>query len=54
MRDAADAPAHIPAPAEHAPRKVAVQQGDGDLLVRERASSRAWILCLEGTAEVRR
>jgi len=45
---------HIPAPADHAPRKVAVQQADDDLLVYEpRRSDSAWILCEAGAVEVR-
>jgi hypothetical protein len=44
---------HIPAPADHAPRKVAVQQADDDVLVYEpQRSDSAWILCEVGTVAV--
>jgi hypothetical protein len=45
---------HIPAPADHAPRKETVQQADDDLLVYEpQRSDSAWMLCKAGTVEVR-
>lgn len=50
-----DTPDHIPAPAEHSPRKRAVQQAEADLLVYEVArADTAWVLCEQGLAEVTR
>lgn len=35
---------HIPAPAEHAPRKVAIQQNEHDLIIHEVGNKETYIL----------
>ena len=44
---------HIPAPAEHSPRKESIIQNETDLLVYETENPEAHILCETGVVEVR-